>query len=61
MVDNAELILPLIIDELRAKPSLLVLVLDEALKIRPYPREAAGNVPQMARSWIDWAERDGRV
>jgi hypothetical protein len=61
MVNNAALVLPLIIDELRTKPSLLVLVLDEALKIRPYPTAAAGNVPEMARSWIEWAERNGRV
>ena len=61
MVQNAELVTPLIIDELRRAPSLLVWVLDDAFPERPYPPSATGNIKEMTNAWIAWAEKNGRV
>lgn len=59
MVENASLIMPLIIDELRVNPSILVWVLDEAYPDRPYDENVAGDITQMSNAWIAWAERNG--
>ena len=59
MVDNAPLITPLIIDELRINPSILVWVLDDAYPDRPYNDDIAGDITQMSNAWIAWAERNG--
>lgn len=61
LVENAELMTPLIIEELRVKPSLLVWVLDDAFPERPYPDSAIGNITEMTNSWIAWAEANGRT
>jgi hypothetical protein len=60
LVDNAELALPLIIDELRRSPSKLVWVLDDAIDEKPYLPEASGDIVAMTDAWIAWAERNGR-
>lgn len=61
LVQNAELVTPLIIDELRKSPSLLVWVLDDAFAERPYPASAIGNIKEMTNGWVAWAEKNGRV
>lgn len=61
LVDNARLVLPLIIDELRAEPSTLVWVLDEAMDDSPYRADAIGNIRAMSEAWIAWAERNGQT
>lgn len=61
LVQNAELVTPLIIEELRRSPSLLVWVLDDAFQDRPYPPTSVGNIEEMANGWIAWAEKNGRV
>jgi hypothetical protein len=57
MVQIAHLALPLIIDEPRSRPSLLVWVLDDAFADKPYSDDEVGNVPAMTNAWIAWAER----
>lgn len=61
MVKNAELITPLIIAELKIRPSLLVWVLDDAFADKPYPKSATGNIKEMTNAWIAWAEHHGQV
>ena len=61
LVDNAKLVAPLIVEELRDRPSLLVWVLDDAFSERPYHSTDAGNVRAMSEAWISWAERNGRT
>jgi hypothetical protein len=62
MVQNAELVTPLIIEELRIRPSLLVWVLDDAFHSdKPYPKSDVGNIKEMTNAWIAWAEHHGRV
>ena len=61
LVDNAELVTPLIIQELREHPSLLVWVLDEAFDETPYLPSDAGNIRAMSDAWIAWAARNGRT
>jgi len=61
LVENAEMVTPLIIEELRIKPSLLVWVLDDAFSERPYPDSAIGNIAEMTNAWIAWAEANGRT
>ena len=61
LVQNAELVVPLIIDQLRQKPSKLVWVLDDAFQEQPYSDDAIGDFQQMADAWITWAERNGRT
>lgn len=61
MVQNADLITPLIIEELRQSPSQLVWVLDDAYGEQPYAPNSTGNIREMTNAWIAWAERNGRV
>lgn len=58
MVQIANLALPLIIDELRSNPSLLVWVLDDAFADKPYSEEDLGDISAMTNAWIAWAERN---
>ena len=59
MVENAELVLPLIVSELQRKPSHLVWVLEEAFKEQPYSAEQEGDIPAMADAWVSWANNRG--
>jgi hypothetical protein len=59
MVRNAKLITPLIIDELRIRPSLLVWVLDDAYADKPYSDDVVGDIGEMTNAWISWADRNG--
>jgi hypothetical protein len=61
LVTNADLVLPLIIDELRKEPSYLVWVLDDAFDEHPYLSSQIGNLTEMSNAWIAWAERNGRT
>ena len=61
LVDNAILVTPLIIEELRDHPSLLVWVLDDAFDETPYSPSDAGDIRAMSDAWIAWAERNGRT
>jgi len=58
LVDNAELVLPLILEELRTKPSFLVWVLDDAFGFSPYPSDAIGDINAMADAWVTWGEQN---
>ena len=61
MVANAELIMPLVIEELRTNPSPLVWVLDEAFSEKPYSQHDVGDIKAMTEAWITWAEKNYRV
>jgi hypothetical protein len=62
LVANAENVCPLIIEELRTSPSMLVWVLDDAFPdAKPYSSDAVGDFMAMANGWISWAERNGRA
>lgn len=61
LVDNAKIVAPLIIEELRERPSLLVWVLDDAFGETPYKKSDIGNIRAMSEAWIAWAERNGRT
>jgi hypothetical protein len=60
LVQNADVAMPLIIEELIQQPSLLVWVLDDAFPSdRPYADSDVGDIEAMTNAWITWAERDG--
>jgi hypothetical protein len=59
LVENAKLVLPLIIAELKIRPSLLVWVLDDAIGDSPYPESAVGDIRAMSEAWIAWGESNG--
>jgi len=61
IVDNARIVLPLIIDELRSGASLLVWALEDATGERPYADQDRGNIEAMSEAWIAWAEKNGRA
>jgi hypothetical protein len=61
LVKNAEFTAPLIIEELKIRPSLLVWVLDDAFAHKPYPNSSIGNIREMTNAWIAWAENYGRT
>lgn len=61
LVDNAQTVLPLIIAELRIRPSMLVWVLDDALNDTPYSQADVGDIVVMSNAWVGWAERNGRT
>lgn len=61
LVDNARVIAPLILHELRKGASLLVWVMDDAFPgERPYPENVVGNIEQMTKAWLAWGEQHGR-
>lgn len=62
LVNHAELVCPLIIQDLRMHPSKLVWVLDDAFPAEiPYISDALGDFEAMANAWIAWAENNGRT
>jgi hypothetical protein len=61
LVELAGDIVPLAIEDLRARPSNLVWVLDDAIGEVEYPRDIIGDLVAMSNAWIDWAERNGRT
>ena len=52
---------PLILEELRREPDQWFWALEAITEDNPVPREAAGNVRQMAQAWIEWGQRQGLV
>lgn len=62
LVEHADLVCPLIIQELRMAPSKLVWVLDDAFPNDiPYSSDGIGDFEAMANAWIAWAENNGRT
>lgn len=61
LVENAEIVTPLIIESLRDRPSRLVWVLDDAFDETPYGPSDIGNLVAMTDAWVSWAERNGRA
>ncbi len=61
LVDNARLVTPLIIEELRKNPSPLVWVLEEAYKIHPYSDSDIGDIEATSKAWVIWAENNGQT
>ena len=59
LVTNGKQVTPLIINELKRTPSLLVWVLEDTYGIQPYSQDDAGNIPAMTDAWLSWAERSG--
>lgn len=53
--------LPLIVDELRTQPSLLVYALEDITGERPYPANIQGNIRAMADHWVLWSEREKNI
>lgn len=61
IVENAAVVLPLILNELRKGPSLLVWALDDAFPgDRPYGNEAVGDISAMTNAWVAWGQQHGR-
>lgn len=49
---------PLIIDELSIRPSLLVYALEDIVGEQPYAPNTQGNIRAMTDYWLLWADRD---
>ena len=61
LVKNAEVVTPLIIEEIKRYPSFLVWVLDDAYGEAPYAPDEVGDIDAMTEAWIAWAENNGRT
>ncbi len=48
---------PFLIAELRHKPNHWFIALEEITGVNPVPPESDGDVKEMARAWIDWADK----
>ena len=56
MGENA---VPLIVRELRVRPSFLFMALQMITRANPVPPYAAGQPLEIARAWVAWAEEQG--
>ena len=61
IIKNVPFVLPLIIQELKNGPTLLVWALDDALDEMPYAECDRGNIKAMCEGWIAWAEANATV
>lgn len=59
IVKMGQIVIPLILNDLKRKPSLLSLALGEITGESLVPAEARGNLKAMADSWISWGSRNG--
>ncbi len=51
--------IPLILRELEKEPSFLSWALREITGERPVPESARGNIPRIARIWLEWGRAHG--
>jgi hypothetical protein len=49
---------PLIVNELRLQPSLLVYALEDITGEQPYPADIKGDIKAMSDYWAVWADRE---
>ncbi|WLA78990.1 hypothetical protein [Bradyrhizobium elkanii] len=62
LVEHADIVCPLIIQDLRMAPSNLVWVLDDAFPNETtYSPSDVGDFVAMSNGWIAWAEMNGRT
>ena len=54
-------VIPLILEELRREPDQWFWALEAITEENPVRSEDAGNVPKMAKAWIDWGCQRGLV
>jgi hypothetical protein len=59
IVNMGDLAIPLIIGELRLKPSILVLALAKITGEIPYSDAERGSVKAMTNAWLSWAVNNG--
>jgi hypothetical protein len=50
---------PFLLREVKKNPSYLVWALREITGKDPVPRDARGNMKEMARAWVAWGEENG--
>ena len=53
--------LPLVLDEIKYRPSILVGVLEEICGEVPYSAHDSGNIRRICEAWIAWGERNGSL
>ena len=56
IVDLGPAVVPYILHEIEAKPSLLVWALQEITGEDPAPRASAGKIREMAEAWLSWGK-----
>ena len=49
---------PLIVDELKRRPSLIAYALEAITGEQPYPANTRGNIRAMSDHWVLWSERE---
>ena len=59
IIGMGEAAVPLLLEELRARPGPVVLGLEAITQENPVPPEAAGKVRAMAEEWVAWGKRQG--
>lgn len=52
---------PLILNELRSSPSLLVYALEDITGEQPYPANMAGDIRRMSDCWLLWSDHTDRA
>ena len=50
---------PLILEELQRQPDQWFWALEAITDVNPVPTDAAGNVPLMAKAWVEWGRKRG--
>lgn len=59
IVEMGELAIPLIVQELENKPSVLLFALNKIVGAAPYLDADRGNIKAMTNAWLAWARRKG--
>ncbi len=52
-------VVPLLLEELRREPDHWFWALEAITEENPVPADDAGDVPAMAKAWIDWGKQHG--
>ncbi|KMK67147.1 hypothetical protein [Puniceibacterium sp. IMCC21224] len=58
IVAMGDVVIPLIIDELKKRPDFLVAALCLITGENPMPPNSAGNILKMTESWLDWHDHN---
>ncbi len=59
IVEMGDVVIPLILSELREKPSLIMMALSKISGEIPYTESEKGNISMMADAWLSWGQRQG--
>jgi hypothetical protein len=59
IIHMGQVVVPLMLRDLEARPRLWVWALPEITGADPVPEEDAGNIARMSEAWLEWGRRNG--